>query len=65
MGRIRTHFVKSVSQKLVAAYPDKCLGDFEANKRFLDSTGITDEKFTRNKIAGYMVRVVKQKKVVV
>jgi len=65
MGRIRTHFVKSVSEKIGAAYPDRCTGDFEANKKFLGELKLTDEKFTRNKIAGYMVRVSQRKKIVV
>ena len=55
--------MKSVAQKLLVAYPDKYSADFEANKRSLDTMGITDEKFTRNKIAGYIVRLVRQKKV--
>ncbi len=57
--------MKSVSTKIGAAYPERCTANFEANKTFLGELKLTDEKFTRNKIAGYMVRVSKRKKVVV
>jgi len=59
MGRIRTHFIKSVARKLVAKYSDKFSGDFEQNKKALNELKLIDEKFTRNKVAGYIVRVVK------
>jgi ribosomal protein S17E len=62
MGRIRTDFVKGMSEKLVAALPDRFSGDFAKNKAALAELKITEEKFTQNKIAGYIVRVVKKKK---
>lgn len=62
MGRIRTHAIKHMSEDLVAKLPDKFNGDFESNKKVLDEMKLFDEKFTRNKVAGYIVRVVKKKK---
>lgn len=62
MGRIRTHFIKSLTEKLAHAFPDKFSGDFDSNKKALDALKLIDEKFTRNKVAGYMVRVIKKKK---
>ncbi len=62
MGRIRTHFIKRLAEKIAHAFPDKFSGDFEQNKRALDALKLIDEKFTRNKVAGYMVRVIKKKK---
>ncbi len=62
MGRIRTHFVKGVAERLVKAYPNKFTADFIMNKTALNELKLTDEKFTRNKVAGYICCVVKKKK---
>lgn len=62
MGRIRTHFVKNISKILVEKHPDKFGKDFEQNKKSLGEMRVFDEKFTRNKVAGYIVRVVSKKK---
>lgn len=62
MGRIRTHFIKGIAERLVAAYPDKFSADYAANKAVLEELKITEEKFTRNKIAGYICRVVRRRK---
>jgi len=62
MGRIRTAFIKSVSKSLLEAHPDKFGTNFEENKKVLDELGIFDEKSTRNKVAGYIVSLVKKKK---
>lgn len=62
MGRIRTNFIKSLSQNLVEVYPDKFGTNFEENKKALDELKVFDEKFTKNKVAGYIVRIVRKKK---
>ncbi len=62
MGRIRTTFVKGVAKKLLEAYPDKFGPDFDKNKLALNELKLVDEQFTRNKIAGYIVRLARQKK---
>lgn len=62
MGRIRTHFIKSLAEKIAHAFPEKFSGDFDANKKALNELKLIDEKFTRNKVAGYIVCVVKKKK---
>lgn len=62
MGRIRTHFVKNISKILVEKHPDKFSGDVDQNKKALGEMKMFDEKFTRNKVAGYIVRVVKKGK---
>ncbi len=62
MGRIRTHFQKNISEILVEKHPSKFSKDFEQNKKALGEMRMFDEKFTRNKVAGYIVRVVRKKK---
>jgi small subunit ribosomal protein S17e len=62
MGRIRTNFIKSLSSNLVEVYPEKFGTNFDENKKALNELKLFDEKFTRNKVAGYIVRVVMKKK---
>ncbi len=62
MGRIRTKWVKNISEELVKKYPDKFGKDFESNKKAVDELKIAESKPLRNKVAGYVVKVVKNKK---
>ncbi|MEM5804797.1 MAG: 30S ribosomal protein S17e [Candidatus Aenigmatarchaeota archaeon] len=62
MGRIRTKFVKGLAKQLVAKNPDKFGTDFKANVQALKDINIMDEKFMRNKVAGYIVKVVGKKR---
>ncbi len=62
MGRIRTHFVKGIAKKLIHAYPEKFSADYEGNKKALVELKIIDEKFTRNKVAGYIVRILRARR---
>ena len=62
VGRIRTNFIKSLSKNLVEVYPEKFGVSFDENKKALNELKVFDEKFTRNKVAGYIVRVVLKKK---
>mgnify|MGYP000734069088 CR=1 FL=1 len=61
MGSVRTKNIKNVAFDLYEAYPDKFNNDFENNKKILDELKLANSKHQRNKIAGYMVRVVKKR----
>ena len=62
MGRIRQKWIKDIAKHLVTAYHDKFSNDFVMNKRALDEFKVIQDKLVRNKIAGYIVRVVEKKK---
>jgi len=62
MGRIRTTFIKTMAERLLEAYPDKFGPDFTKNKLALAELAVLDETFTRNKVAGYIVRLARQRK---
>ena len=62
MGRIRTKMIKKLSKKLVEQYPEKFSPDFEKNKQALNEMQLFSDKPVRNKIAGYIVNVVKKTK---
>lgn len=60
MGRIRTHWIKKLSRELVIRYPDRFSTDFENNKTVLNELKLLEEKLVRNKVAGYICKVVKK-----
>jgi len=63
MGRIRTSEIKDAAKLLLEKYPDRFGADFEKNKIALneinEEINIIKEKKLRNKIAGYITRLVK------
>ena len=61
MGRIRTKDIKVAAKELIKRYPEKFTKNFEENKKALNELKIIDEKKMRNKIAGYIVRLLSQK----
>lgn len=62
MGNIRTKDIKTAARDLIKMYPDKFGKEFEANKEALDELKLVDAKMARNKVAGYITRLKKQKR---
>ncbi len=58
MGRIKPKMVKNTTRKLLAA-DNPFTQDFEENKNLLKKTQAMPSKKIRNKIAGYLARLVK------
>ncbi|MFA7707497.1 MAG: 30S ribosomal protein S17e [Candidatus Pacearchaeota archaeon] len=58
MGRIKSKLVKRTSHLLLKE-ENHFTSSFDENKKFL--TGLTPSKKIRNKIAGYLARLKKQK----
>jgi small subunit ribosomal protein S17e len=59
MGKVRTEMVKRISLELYDRYERSFTKEFEQNKQFLKETGLDVSKKLRNKIAGYITRVVR------
>ncbi len=59
MGKVRTETVKRVTLELVDKYPRSFTTDFEQNKQFLNEIGLEVSKKLRNRIAGYISRVIR------
>ncbi len=58
MGKVRTEHVKRTARKLVQRFPDKFTTDFENNKKLVEEfTNLSSTKL-RNRIAGYVTRLV-------
>ncbi len=58
MGRIKSKWIKNIAVILIEKYPGKFNNDFNNNKNVLHQMNIVSGKFTRNKLAGYLSKVV-------
>ncbi|AMM54815.1 MULTISPECIES: 30S ribosomal protein S17e [Thermococcaceae] len=62
MGKIRQGFIKRVARELVDRYPNEFTTDFEHNKKKVQElTNVTSKKI-RNRIAGYVTKLMRMKK---
>jgi len=50
--------VKKIAKELIKRYPDKFTTDFESNKKLLKSVSQIPSVRLRNRIAGYVTRLV-------
>jgi len=55
---VRPERVKKIARELVKRYPDKFTTDFETNKKLLESLAKISSLKLRNRIAGYVTRLV-------
>ncbi|HII60323.1 30S ribosomal protein S17e [Pyrococcus horikoshii] len=61
MGKIRQGFIKRVARELFNKYPNEFTRDFEHNKKKVQElTNVTSKKI-RNRIAGYITKLVRMK----
>ena len=61
MGKVRPVFIKKVSKELIEKYPDVFSVDFEVNKKLLAKYTVIQSKLVRNRIAGYLTHLIKNK----
>ena len=62
MGRVKPKFIKSLAEKLLETYPDRFTESFEENKKAVAELTDIPSKTVRNKVAGYITRLVKRRK---
>ena len=60
MGNIRTSFVKRISKELIETHANTFTTDFDENKKLVAEYSTVSTKHLRNKIAGYVTRLVRQ-----
>ena len=58
MGRVRQTYIKRLAKDLVEADPERFSEDFDENKEELKEMDEFESKRLRNRVAGYIVRVV-------
>ncbi|MCK5592761.1 30S ribosomal protein S17e [Candidatus Bathyarchaeota archaeon] len=57
MGKVRTEKVKKVARELVRRHPNKFTADFKNNQELVKSLTIISTARLRNRIAGYITRL--------
>jgi len=58
LGKVRPERVKKIAKELLKRYTDKFTTDFESNKKLLESFSKIPSVRLRNRIAGYITRLV-------
>ncbi|NPA86361.1 MAG: 30S ribosomal protein S17e [bacterium] len=61
MGRVRPKFIKKTARELLEKYPQAFTKDFEHNKRMVALLTNITSKRVRNRVAGYIVHLLRVK----
>ena len=61
MGRIKTQLIKRLTFQLIKLHKEKLKDLFDDNKKVVDSYLGKPGKVIRNKVAGYVTRLMKHK----
>lgn len=59
MGNIRPTYIKRVGEELLLRFPDQFGTSFDANKKKVSELTDVTSKSMRNRIAGYVTRLVR------
>jgi len=63
MGNIRSTYIKRIAKELLNMYPDKFFAsDFQHNKKKVGELADFDSNILRNRVAGYITRLLATKK---
>ncbi len=62
MGNIRTKDIKNAAFQIKGVHREKLGKDFEANKQVIKELKIIDDKKMRNKVTGYLTRIMRNGK---
>ena len=61
MGKVRPSYIKNTARRLLELYPDKFTKDFNKNKKLVSELTNITSKRVRNRVAGYITRLVKKR----
>ncbi|MDY6788502.1 MAG: 30S ribosomal protein S17e [Candidatus Nanohaloarchaea archaeon] len=62
MGRVRPTHIKRLARDLVKKHPDSFEKDFDHNKQALKEIDKFESRKVRNRVAGYIVRVLENQR---
>ncbi len=57
LGKVRPEYVKKAARELIELYPEKFSTDFQSNKKATESLAQISSAKLRNRIAGYITRL--------
>ena len=60
LGRIKTSFIKHLTEKILAEHRDKFTTDFEKNKKVLEEIIDIKSKKIRNQVVGYITKLMEK-----
>jgi small subunit ribosomal protein S17e len=58
MGKVKPDYIKKLAKKLIERFPKRFNSDFENNKRMVDALTDVSSIRIRNRVAGYVTRMV-------
>jgi small subunit ribosomal protein S17e len=61
LGSIRPGYIKNAARILLQNYSEEFTTDFETNKRLVEQFTDVSSKKVRNRIAGYLVTLIKRR----
>jgi small subunit ribosomal protein S17e len=62
MGKVRPVHVKRIARELLERFPDEFTTDFDTNKKLVEELTVGSSKKLRNRVAGYIIRLIDLKK---
>ena len=63
MGNIRPAYIKRIAKELINKYPEQFVTiDFQHNKKKISELADFDSKILRNRVAGYITRILATQK---
>ena len=60
MGNVRPMYIKRVALELVQQFPNSFSNDFQSNKKFVEQHTSIKSKIMRNRIAGYIAKMLEK-----
>ncbi|MBW6462418.1 MAG: 30S ribosomal protein S17e [DPANN group archaeon] len=61
MGKIKHTFIKRSARRIYEQNPKEFSTDFNTNKKAIAAKTVVESKSIRNKMAGYMIKIIKNK----
>ncbi|NOQ56175.1 MAG: 30S ribosomal protein S17e [Nanohaloarchaea archaeon] len=61
MGKIKHTFIKRSARQIYEQNPKEFSTDFNKNKKAIAAKNVVESKRIRNKMAGYMIKIIKNK----
>ena len=62
LGNVKPAYIKKLALELIGRFPDKFTDDFEENKVLVEKLTTISTKNMRNRIAGYIARIMEDRK---
>ena len=61
MGNVKPAFIKRIALELMQRFPDEFTDDFEKNKMLVQELTTIATKNMRNRVAGYITRIMEER----